>query len=784
MRNLYERTADVGFLATDDEVRRYCAADAAGREAQRPAMRRRLQEYRAKYSVYDDIALLGPRGEVGLRLDDRAGLELSQDPIVGQALAAEGWVEAFGSSDLAEGDAPALRYAHRIADDAGRPLGVLVLRFRFADEMRHIFANVADEHRQIALVLLDDAQRVIASNDPAHIPLGARLGAIDDRGVALTFFGGREYLAVRCPTRGYQGYQGPGWRAQAMVSLLTAFRGRQDEGADTDDVPLDQAELLAIHRDADAINRDLRRVVWNGRLMTDTRASERRRVQAVLTQVNRAGARTRARVEDAIRDLYRTSLSRARNQAQELASLAADIMDRNLYERANDCRWWALSPAIQRALEQPQSAAAPRLNAVLDHINGLYTVYSRIVVFDAEGRIRGASHAGEAAGLIGSAIDPEYLRIVATLGDSQRYAVSPYADTPLHAHGETYVYLAAIRSPADARRLLGGIAIVFHAAREFSAMLQDLLGERVGFAGFVEAEGRVLAATDAALTAGACRLVPGTAAGGASGTPGALGSIVEIDGVHYACVRTRAQGYREFKTSDGYDNHVEAVVGLRLGAANRRRQSLGDVGLEPQQDSRAARSQELAVFQVGAMRYALPAEAVLEAVSTQGLVRTPGAAGRTLGLLEVEHAGRSRLVPVVCARRQFDVRHPARASDGIVIVLRSPQCPELPAMGLRVDDVITVLDAPEPRLHPVPEGFPRHSPWVERLFDAQTQGGAGRSVLVQVLAAARIVADVLATSMSAAATTDRGDGATRAEPAPEPAAVGAALVQGRDRVEG
>jgi hypothetical protein len=32
------------------------------------------------------------------------------------------------------------------------------------------------------------------------------------------------------------------------------------------------------------------------------------------------------------------------------ASLAINIMDRNLYERANDCRWWALDPVIANFL--------------------------------------------------------------------------------------------------------------------------------------------------------------------------------------------------------------------------------------------------------------------------------------------------------------------------------------------------------------------------------------------------------------------------------------------------
>lgn len=586
VRNLYERTADVGFLATDDIVRAFVGADDATRAAQLPAMRHRLEEYRAKYTVYDDIALLDPRGRLLVRLDDAAPLAESRDAIVADALAADAWVERFGASDLSSDAAPSLRYGHRIGDDGGRSIGVLVLRFRFVDEMQRIFADMADDRRQVALMLIDDRQRVIATNDEAHVPTGTRLMPVADRSVELTFFGGREYLAVRCPSQGYQGYAGPGWRAQAMVSLLTAFRHRDDGPGDDTEVSLDQAELKKIRHDADVIHRELRHVVWNGRLMAGVRADDRRRLQAVLSQVNAAGGRTRSRVERAVQDLYCTSLSRARNQARELAALAAGIMDRNLYERANNCRWWALSPAIQRLLAAPGAQATSRLNALLDHVNSLYAVYSRLVLFDASGVVQAASRLAEEDGIVGAAVEPEWLERTRQLSDSQRYAVADFGPTALHADGDTYVYLAAVRAAADAR-FLGGIGIVFHSARELQGMLTAVLGERVGYAGFVQRGTEVLAATDPDALAAAARELAtlGTRDSGRHEATALIG------GVHYACVRVRATGYREFKLADGYDNDVHAVVGLRLGAAERRQRHLADTTLTvppPRADSARA----------------------------------------------------------------------------------------------------------------------------------------------------------------------------------------------------
>ena len=738
VRNLYERTADVGFLATDDEVRAFCSADPAQRGSQREAMVRRLAEYQAKYTVYDDVLLLSPQGEVLARLDAGQALAASRDAVVQAALSATGYVERFGPSDLAATPAPALLYGHRITSAEGRAIGVLVLRFRFADEMRRIFGAMAVGRDELALMLLDADQRVIASHDETHVPLGARLPRSPGGEVALVSFGGREYLAVCCASQGYQGYAGPPWRAVAMVSLLTAFR-RRDNEADSPaaTVPLDSAELMTVHADADAIHRDLRRVVWNGRLMAGQRSGERSRLNAVLRQVQQAGVRTRARVNQAIHDLSRASLARSCHQAHELARLAADIMDRNLYERANDCRWWALSPVIRRVLAQPAATADwAALNAVLKHINGLYTVYSRLVVFDATGQVRAAS--GDPAEVAGCSVPPAWAQAVQGLADSQRYAVSTFEPTDLHAHGATYVYLAAVRDLQDERRVLGGIAIVFNAARELAAMLGDVLGAHAGGAAFIGADGRVLAATDAELAAA---LAPALHSDGA---------VLECQGAHHACARVRAGGYREFKAGDGYDNQVHAVVALRLGAAGPRRPDPGDLDLAAMPAGGPGPTLEAALFQVGAARYALPAGAVIEAVSAHGLVPTPGAGGGAIGMIEVPAGpgGATAMVRVLCARQLFRVDDALpRAAEGVVLVLRSPQQPQRPALGLRVDDVLAVLDISPRHLHQAPQQMSHFAPWVVGLLECELSvpgrpPGQGEHVLAQLLALDPLVADL------------------------------------------
>jgi chemotaxis signal transduction protein len=733
VRNLYERTADVGFLATDDAVRQFCALPLADREAQRGAMAERLRAYQAKYTVYDDVVLLDLQGRILARLDTACTAEESTDPLLAQAASAPGYVERYGPTDLQRQGQPALLYGHRIDSPTGTPLGVLVLRFRFDDEMERIFDGVADARREMAIVLLGPDQRVVASLDTAHVPVGARLAPVPPGHVSLTSFAGREYLAVCCETHGYQGYAGPGWRAQAMVSLLTAFRDRDhqanNQAAADQEIALDHEALQAINRDAEAINRDLRRVVWNGRLMAGGRHGNRLRLKAVLGQVNAASVRTRQRVGLAIRDLARTALARSRRHCRDMARLAADIMDRNLYERANDCRWWALSPAVQQALQAGEAADPQSLNAVLDHVNSLYTVYSRLVVFDAAGTVRGASRAAGSSGLVGHPVDARWLSAVKGLDSPQRYAVSDFEDTPLHDGGPTYTYLAAVRHPRD-NTLLGGVAIVFHAARELRAMLRDVLGDRPGLAAYVDAQGRVLAATDPMLAGEARLQFTGDVA------------LFDLAGAHHVAARIEAGGYREFKCSDGYANQVSAVVALRLGTAGAIAPER--IEFEPQHLRPAGQQpMEVAIFQVGPLCCGLLAEHVLEAASPKGLVPLPGRGGASLGLLEVNDAnGQSTLVHVWCAQRLLGlVEVPAPADGGMVIVLGDPDRPGRPALGLRVSDVLSVAEFDAAGLHTVPTGTAGFTPWVSGLLELPSgPAQAGSPALVQLLDAGRLLA--------------------------------------------
>nr|MBP9942169.1 chemotaxis protein CheW [Comamonas sp.] len=81
VRNLYERTADVGFLATDLTLCNYVAGI-----SDQPGIIDRLREYQRKYTVYAEIMLLDLAGTVIAQIDETSPVDGSHDPLLAQTL--------------------------------------------------------------------------------------------------------------------------------------------------------------------------------------------------------------------------------------------------------------------------------------------------------------------------------------------------------------------------------------------------------------------------------------------------------------------------------------------------------------------------------------------------------------------------------------------------------------------------------------------------------------------------------------------------------------------------
>ncbi len=93
-----------------------------------------------------------------------------------------------------------------------------------------IFSNLVEEEDWSIVTILDEAGSVIASSDPFHIPVGAKLKPVRDVDYRIVRFGpmGISRFITRA-AQPYQGYAGPGWHGHVMVPLPHAFAASSAE---------------------------------------------------------------------------------------------------------------------------------------------------------------------------------------------------------------------------------------------------------------------------------------------------------------------------------------------------------------------------------------------------------------------------------------------------------------------------------------------------------------------------------------------------------------------------
>lgn len=675
VRNLFERTADIGFLCLDAPLAEFLERRGDARE-----IARRLREYASKYSVYQDIVIVDAEGNVAARLEESHGVARTDDALIAEALATgRPYLERCAPSDLFPGEGSVLLYAWRVVRE-GRKLGVLVLRFRFEDEMRGIFGQLTNAADWTVLTLVDTKGVVVASSDPWQIPHGAPLALATGEEGGVVRFAGREYLAVTRPCKAYQGYAGPGWLGHALAPLEHAY----DATATREVSGIDPALLAEMERIADVfapelraipvraqdIQRELTQAVWNGNVkLSAQQGQDNAYSRSLLREISATGLRTKEVFERSISDLHQTVVSALLHACRFRASLASEILDRNLYERANDVRWWALNGELVAAVAKGDGDAAA---SVLEHINALYTVYDNLVLFDRDCRVLAVSNPKRRA-LRGQRLEGAWAREALTLRDSQAYVVSAFEPLAHYDGRPSYVFAAALNG-ADGRNV-GGIAVVFDAATQLPTMLREVLPDAQPenhFALFVDSSGTVIAASAHFQTKDRLTLTPELLA---PPPEGAIGFMVH-DGRHYAVGSRRSAGYREFRGV--------GAVALTMSAVGPVRESTEGT-IAPFVYSRRSvprtEALDLATVACGRQWLALTANSVVAAIQDARPTRIPGRAPWLSGV--IRHG--DTLVPVIDLARLLG--QPGGAASTIVVAKENDQL-----VGLAVDQLGDVLE--------------------------------------------------------------------------------------------
>jgi hypothetical protein len=144
----------------------------------------------------------------------------------------------------------------------------------------------------------------------------------------------------------------------------------------------------------------------------------------------------------------------------DLSHHLIEIIDRNLYERSCDVRWWATEAAVVDACGDPEAAA--RCMRRLGVILGAYTVYLDIAVLDRQGRVLACGRP-ERHAMVGRAMaDRSWFAGALATADGDAYVADDIRREPLLRDHHVATYATAVRAGGESRgEVIGVIAVFF-----------------------------------------------------------------------------------------------------------------------------------------------------------------------------------------------------------------------------------------------------------------------------------------------------------------------------------
>ncbi len=161
----------------------------------------------------------------------------------------------------------------------------------------------------------------------------------------------------------------------------------------------------------------------------------------------------------------------------DLAFNAIELVDRNLYERSCDVRWWATDTAVVDAVAPGAEAesrrhAAQRLGVILES----YTVYLDLWIADAEGRVVATGRADRFPAALGADVSGEgWFQDALKTRDGGCFAVADIARVPALDNAVAATYATAIRENGEADgRVLGVLGIFFDWESQARSIVQGV----------------------------------------------------------------------------------------------------------------------------------------------------------------------------------------------------------------------------------------------------------------------------------------------------------------------
>lgn len=548
----------------------------------------RLEDINNSYTLYRDLVIVCKNGTIiaNSNRETRSrvlGLNIADENWFQQALATKDGTQ-YHAEDLAHSRVETERslvYSAAIrenSDNYGRIIGAMGVFFDFQgeaqmildDHMARAAENEADDVADGWFSFLTNSRGVvIASSDVGiiepgkvpHIPRKHRSPAVGKPPMSYSVFEGRESAIFSSRTDGYLDYPGLEWSSHLIVpkdqifQTATAFTQlgiSMDELMQSRLVPeINKQTFSKVQDDKESIQL----ISLNGIVFASKLGKRGVALGPIFDQIKQTGEFTTSKMEDLLKEMAIGELQLNLQALENFSKQAIDLLDRNLFERAADVRWWSTDQFFWTALRDPTPENFQKAAHRMEVINGSYTMYRNLILSNRNGEIVASAKSEDRNKLRSISVydDPWFLSAMRTTKSSE-YTVQDVQKSKLEPRKErSLIYSGGVRAGGERQGdPIGVVGILFDWDTEAKKILGTCLpknrdGELIeGCAAFyTNSDHEIIETTDpdqfpvgkvVVLPAGHVQLKAGQSASG----------LFLQEDRRYIMGSSRTKGYREY----------------------------------------------------------------------------------------------------------------------------------------------------------------------------------------------------------------------------------------------
>ncbi len=152
-----------------------------------------------------------------------------------------------------------------------------------------------------------------------------------------------------------------------------------------------------------------------------------------------------------------------------------DLIDRNLYERTCDVRWWATDASIVEALSKPSPQSYEYASKRMGIILNAYTVYSDLVLVDKHGIVVANGRPDQFNSVNRDESLSPWFRLAQHSRTGDEYGFQSAHESILANGNPSLIYSCSVRSNGQANgAFLGALGVVFNWSNFANAILSGL----------------------------------------------------------------------------------------------------------------------------------------------------------------------------------------------------------------------------------------------------------------------------------------------------------------------